>query len=403
MGSNSNRLRTVSLGLIGGGRVAEAHINGLRLLYGAGRKVLELRAICSRTRARAEELAEKVADFQGLHPRIYCDYVQLAHDPEISAVTICTAHDTHHTIGQCMLNSGKHCLIEKPLALTIQTARQLVEVAEQNRLLLATAENYRRQPRFRTLKWILEQHLLGDIITVILLDSAYGNRVIDDTPWRHSKKHAGPGQMLDRGSHHADLFEYLLGPVERVYGYATLKTPERYVLDIHNRVVERVSCDAEDTFYGLLHFASGATGLWYLSSSGHGKPLEQQNMMLMGTKGSFREDELVLDEGKWRTLQDLEQEMLRKLTDFRREAWFPGGITDDFAIELHDFALAVAGQGTPEVDGKQGLRAMALSYAICESSLLGRPVAVADVEEGRVAGYQRELDRALGLESSERE
>jgi predicted dehydrogenase len=67
------------------------------------------------------------------------------------------------------------------------------------------------------------------------------------------------------------------------------------------------------------------------------------------------------------------------------------------ALEYGEFAECIQ-QGTPpEVTGEVGRRAAALVYALHESALLGRPVTLDEVEKVTVDGYQREIDRHLGL------
>jgi hypothetical protein len=76
---------------------------------------------------------------------------------------------------------------------------------------------------------------------------------------------------------------------------------------------------------------------------------------------------------------------------------FPFEETDRklIAVEYGDFARAIVGDGSPEVDAETGARAVALSYAMLESGHARRPVALADVLAGRVSAYQAEIDQAL--------
>ena len=62
------------------------------------------------------------------------------------------------------------------------------------------------------------------------------------------------------------------------------------------------------------------------------------------------------------------------------------------AIELYDFADALINK-RPEVDGVNGLKVAALTYAICESACLGKPVRVSDVENNKISNYQQTIDQ----------
>jgi hypothetical protein len=62
------------------------------------------------------------------------------------------------------------------------------------------------------------------------------------------------------------------------------------------------------------------------------------------------------------------------------------------AIELYDFAALI--NKRPEVDGVNGLKVAALTYAICESACLGKPVRVSDVENSKISNYQQTIVQA---------
>ena len=81
-----------------------------------------------------------------------------------------------------------------------------------------------------------------------------------------------------------------------------------------------------------------------------------------------------------------------------KERFFPKGIMDTFALELYEFIRAIQTGEKPDNDGWEGLRDIAVSYAITESSWFGRPVRVEDVISGKVEGYQKELNEKYGLD-----
>ncbi len=76
---------------------------------------------------------------------------------------------------------------------------------------------------------------------------------------------------------------------------------------------------------------------------------------------------------------------------------FPGGVEDTVGIELWNCVQAVQGKAELEVDGLEGLKDLAISMSIYESSELGRPVEVAAVERCEIENYQAELNEAAGL------
>ncbi len=388
---------TLSYALVGCGMIGGAHLRGLQRLREAGINHFVLQAVCDTKKERAEIFAARAGQFQSPKPRVYTNYCEMLEREPLDAVDLCTVHDSHHVIGMDVLRSGKHLLVEKPLALTIKSGRALIKTAEESGKILATAENYRRQPYFRMIQWALASGILGRVNTLILLDSSFGNFIIEDTDWRHLRKHCGAGMVTDRGIHHADLFEYFLGPIEEAYGVVAVLSPERYTFDPEGKLLRSLQCDAEDTCSGLMKFRSGAAGLWHITAAGHGELLDEMDLCLLGGKGSIRGGRVILDDGRQIFKEQMIQNFMQALDADQKEQWFPKGITDAFAIEQYDFSRSILSGTPPEIDGRRGLRAMAVCYAFCESSLTGKPVRVDDVENGTYGEFQRELDAWLEI------
>jgi predicted dehydrogenase len=78
--------------------------------------------------------------------------------------------------------------------------------------------------------------------------------------------------------------------------------------------------------------------------------------------------------------------------------FFPYGVKDGFALELHEFLTSIEEGRQPETSGIEGLKDIAPGLAILESSALGKPVKLADVESCRVETYQREINEYFGIE-----
>lgn len=88
---------------------------------------------------------------------------------------------------------------------------------------------------------------------------------------------------------------------------------------------------------------------------------------------------------------------LDTLSDEEEARLFPHGLEDGFALEIYDFIDAIQNRRPPEVDGWTGLQAKAISIAIYESGYSGDVVTIADVLNGKVNGYQQEIDEHWGL------
>jgi predicted dehydrogenase len=219
--------------------------------------------------------------------------------------------------------------------------------------------------------------------------------IVARTPWRHVKDEAGGGGTMDIGAHLFDLLRYQCGEIAEVMALARTIEPARVTRDESGRIVDQVHCDADDTFFALLQFASGAVGNIVFSWAGHGEQTHfDGGGAIYGSRGCLKAGRLVLDG----------QAPVEAVARFRegadaaaRERFFPRGITDGFALELLEFISAVEQGRQPETSGVEGLKDIAPGLAILESSALGRPVKVADVEAGRIEDYQRSINARWGI------
>ncbi|MBV9357980.1 MAG: hypothetical protein JO023_20915 [Chloroflexi bacterium] len=120
-------------------------------------------------------------------------------------------------------------------------------------------------------------------------------------------------------------------------------------------------------------------------------------LIIYGSRGCLKAGHLVRDDGSTQSAEELFAAGADPATV---ERFFPYGIRDPFALGALDFLRGIEQGRDPEASGAEGLLDLAASFAICESSLLGRPVRVGEVLQGRVAEYQADIDRHWGLATS---
>jgi len=225
---------------------------------------------------------------------------------------------------------------------------------------------------------------------------------------------------LELSVHESDVFRYLLGDVEEVFGATKLFEKVKYTRD---RKI-KAEPDVDDTFFSILKFKSGALGQWSVSEAGHGPlwPPFWSGLRIYGSKGLIDQREgLILDvltditddelirmppEERIRKTEkrissrEIVENYYKSLDERTKARFFPWGMERGGGGEewmLYDFYNAITKEEKPELDALEGLKAAALSYAVVESSYINRPVRVKDVEDGVVDGYQREIDEKLGL------
>ena len=387
-------MEQLQLALVGCGGMAGAHVRGLEGLVQAGIDDIQVVACCDLVEDQAQQRADEIAEFQKHKPAIYTDVERmLSHVKNLDAVDICALHSQHHILAVACLEAGKHVTIEKPLAITLRAGRQILNAAVDNRCQLAVAENYRRSPQERARSWAVASGLIGQPRTFYWLEA--GLR-LGKWGWRNFKRDAGAGWILDGGVHFADLFRYHLGTeAQQVVARAHSFEPYRY-----DEPVEREGAwpvDVEDCAMALIDFDGGAVVQWTWQGSAPGQDFGKR--VLYGSEGCID-----WESGLWtRTGENTPNEALveayqNSLTEDEREQLFPCGVENPISTELKDFADAVRGQGTPEVDGLDGYRSQAICMAIFESAWFNRPVTLAEIERGDLEGYQAEIDQALGID-----
>jgi 1,5-anhydro-D-fructose reductase (1,5-anhydro-D-mannitol-forming) len=413
----------VRLGVVGCARILPAHLRGLKALLEARLADVRVTALCSRnlddaamfrrrgegppprppvSRNPGDPLAAPHLYVADLHPdtlpALYDDWRRMLDDDAVDAVLVLAPVGLHHRIALDSLAAGKHVLVEKPFAISVRAGRAIVDEAQRRGLVVGVAESLRYVERVRAANWVVREGLVGE--PQLWVSGGIGNewspnRIVARTPWRHRKLDAGGGGAIDVGVHLFHFIRYLMGAVDEISAYAKTLEPERVDVDDTGAVIDRVRNEVDDAFFANLRFASGAIGTAFWSWAGHGEPAGlAADPVVFGTTGCLKGDDVVLDDGFRGKALDIYGR--RAPPDLRRRQ-FPAGIRDAFALEMHDFLDAIATGHPMEASGEEGLLDLASAYAVLESATANRPVKVADVLSGTVAGYQAEIDAHYGL------
>jgi predicted dehydrogenase len=413
-------LKPIRIGIVGAGRILPAHLRGYQLLRQAGVDTFRVAALTSRARRDAESFLTRgagpsprravtqqpsdplsvsdvfLSDFQDdIQARVYDSLDEMLADDAVDALDITASLAVHHTATLSSLAAGKHCLVQKPLAISVAAGRRMVDKARQLRLSLGINENLRYAPHVRVARWVIDQGFIGQVQMIafwaIGTSDWSPDRVVAQTPWRHHKLEAGGGASLDIGVHLLHEFRYLAGEIDSVYGLMRIFEPNRHLPgDVAN-----VVCDVDDAFFATVSFASGAVGQLTFTWAGHGPPTSMPDgRVIYGSRGCLKGDRLSLDDGSVHSAAQLFQ---AQASDQLKRELFPHGLEDPFALASLDFLQAIGRGEDPVASGEEGLLDLAAAYAICESATLGRPVRVHDVLDGSVAAYQADIDAHYGI------
>lgn len=418
----------IRVGVVGCGRILNAHFRGIALLREAGFDEFRVTALVARNRDDALRFRKRgegptprppvaanpedslgaphryVSDFQPEEEALVYDSVEeMLASGTVDAVILTASLPVHHTIGVQVLQAGKHLMVEKPLAVSIRAGQALVDAAEAGGRSLGVMEMVRYAPPQRMARWALDRGLLGDVQMVAAVNLSTGewspDRVVADTPWRHRLVEAGGGPSIDIGVHIAHRLRYLVGEVDTMTAVMRTYDPQREVRDPDGTVHDTITADVDDAFFAIPEFAlgpNGPAGMLSFTWSGHGAPTGLPGgLTLYGTRGSLQGTTLTSDDGTVAELADL---FARDATDDEREAAFPRGVRDSFGLAYLDWARAIRHGGQPETSGADALKDLATAFAICEAAHARRPVRVADVLSGSVRAYQQPIDQHYGLD-----
>ncbi len=321
-----------------------------RLLLDAARESdkLTLAAVCSRSAERAEAVT---ADYGG---KVYTDYDALLADPAVEAVVLPTPHFLHFPQTMAALAAGKHVFVEKPMANSLDEARQMKQQAEATNRVLAVGLQGRRTGGIRKAKAMIDGGELGQIALAVAVHSApiAQNYTADDWETQADKIPGGPLDNL--GVHYADLMPFLLGPVKRVSGFYS-----RAITDF----------EVPDAATANFEFESGALGVYTTQQVS----AYSSRLSLYGTKGVLHINRFG-QELHWQNIIDTQAAKAEGPTLTPVEFEGPHPFTTALQEELEDFADCIRQGGQPLVGADEGIASLRIIRAIMESSDTGRAI-----------------------------
>lgn len=313
----------LAVGMVGYKFMGKAHSHAyhdLSLFFpevSAVRRVM----ICGRDAGGVEEAARRFG-FESFTT----EWRELVSHPDIDVVDINAPSDVHKEIAIAAVEAGKHVLCEKPLAITLEDAREMLEAAEKAGVKHMVCFNYRFVPAVQLAKRLINEGRIGHIKQYRA--SFLQDWLMDENApfvWRLDKKVAGSGAHGDLNAHVVDLARYLVGEFEEVIGVSRTFTKQRP----YGREEQReVTVDDATAF--LASFKSGAIGTFEASRVAGGKKCSNA-FEVHGSKGSIRFDFERMNELELYLDSDEEE-----IQGYRRiqatggchpymEAWWPAG------------------------------------------------------------------------------
>ena len=229
--------------IIGCGAISAAHAEALDRSERA-----KLTAVADILFPRAEKLANKY------NCKAYTDYRDILEDKDIQVVHICTPHYLHPTMAVDAMKAGKHVVIEKPVAISREGAKAIIDTQKQTGMKACVCFQNRYNPTSVRMKQFLSSGKGGRILGAKA--SVTWHREADyytSSGWRGRMTTEGGGVLINQAIHTLDLLMWLLGDVERIDGRVSTR--------LYNKDI-----DVENSADVLLSFKEGYNALLYATT-----------------------------------------------------------------------------------------------------------------------------------------
>jgi predicted dehydrogenase len=244
----------MALVIVGCGWIARRHATAARRL---GMPVIFASRELARARAYAREFGGVAA---------YGSYAEALRDPAARGAVVCTPHDRHLGDVVGALEAGRHVLIEKPIARTLEEADRMIAAAAVAGRVLMVAENFQFMPAFRWVRRLIDDGALGALRELHVVARGFRRHA----GWR-VEPGAGGGALIDGGIHYVHLLRMWGGEVRRLFA---LRPPQTIG-----------SMAGEDAVDVLAELEGGAVGVLANSLAAPGLPRFQWSSVT-GTRGT---------------------------------------------------------------------------------------------------------------------
>lgn len=320
---------TVRLGVLGAGIIAKSFMEAAPNVPG-----LEVAVICD----IAEDAARALAERHDIPTTT--DFRAVLADETIEAVYIALPHHLHEDATIAAAEAGKHILLEKPMANSLEEADRMLAAQKRAGVKLMIGFTHRFHSELETAKRLIETGELGQLTLAVDLMTTGG--VIPGWFWQ--KPASGGGVLHVNGAHSFDRLRWLMGSeIVEVFAYAQTYDSRKTV---------------EDSAVVALRFANGAMGMTVHNWVTDIKAPFKCDLDIHGTEGAIRID----------TWNSVEFSNAHHTWRQRRER------DDMFEKEIGEFVSAIVQEREPCVTGEDGRRSLACVQAAYESARTGKRV-----------------------------
>ncbi len=273
---------------------------------------------------------------------------ELLADASIDAVYISTTNELHQQQTLAAANAGKHVLAEKPLALTIDGAQEMVRACKAAGVVMGTNHHLRNAGSHRAMRDAIAAGRIGRPLSARVFHAVFLPPHLQG--WRVERPDAGGGVVLDITVHDADTLRFVLGddPVEAV---------------AFTQQGGMAHAGLEDAVMGVMRFKSGLLAQFH---DGFTTKFAGTGFEVHGTEGSLIGRNVM-------TQQPIGTVTLRTAAGEEQLSFDP---TNLYERSLTNFHAAIRGTGNPSASGEDGIWSLATGLAVLESAKSGRATRV---------------------------
>jgi 1,5-anhydro-D-fructose reductase (1,5-anhydro-D-mannitol-forming) len=295
-----------------------------------------------------DERARRYAAENGI-PNAYSSVEALLGDPAVDVVYVSTTNERHKSAVLQAAKHRKHVLCEKPLALTIPDAREMVETCRQHNVVLGTNHHLRNAVTHRAIRRLIKEGTIGKPLAARVFHAVYLPPRLQG--WRLEKPDAGGGVILDITVHDADTLHFALDD----------DAEEVVALSGQQGLAQ---AGLEDAVMGAIRFRSGVLAQFHDAFT---IKHTRTGFEVHGTDGSLIGEDVMTQEPRGSVYLQRGN---------RREEIDLGPHEDLYVHQVRHFNDAVSGKGAPFATAEDGIRSLAVATAVLEAARTGQRAAV---------------------------
>ena len=341
-------MERVRVGIIGSAFISNIHAEALQDVCEA-----EVVAVCSPTKGHVEEFARR------WHiPNAFTDYRRVMDRKDVDAVVIGIPNDLHRDVVVAAAEAGKHVILEKPMAHTLDAANEMVKACRKRRVMLGYAETICFTPKYVRAKKLVVEGAVGDLYMVKQGEKHSGPH----SDWFYDVERSGGGAIMDMGCHGIEWARWMFG-----------KRKVRSITAHCQRVLHTERTRGEDNSVLVLEFEGG--GIAVIEDSWAKPGGMDDRIELYGTEGVIYCD--LLRGSSMETYSNLGYGYaVEKAGETRGWTFTVFEETNlyGFPHEMRHFLRAIQSGQAPSEIGEDGRTTLEIIYAAYESAATGRRI-----------------------------